>query len=164
MHSTFLPFTIDFDYIMAKSSLFHSVLRLPMATLLLSLPQIASAQQACQISQPLTYSVIHQQPVSINTDVLYNTTFYPYPGISVAVDNAPTSLDGVTTFSWTETKTHSEYSRRTRTLTATQATTTADDSTFVMLVLGAMKHNRKRLSGSYWVEGGHTLLKICADS
>ncbi len=119
-------------------------------SLLLSISQIALTQQACQYSQPLTYAVVHEQPISINTDVLTNTTFFPFTGIGVTVNNAPTSLNGITTFHWTETKTYTDYSRLTRTLTATSATPTVVDDTFVMIVLGSRRHE-KRQSGSYWV-------------
>lgn len=119
-------------------------------SLLLSLTELTFAQSACQFPQALTYEEVHKQPISINTDILVNTTFFPLPEVGVTVENAPTSFNGITTYHWTETKTYMDYSRLTRTLTAIQATATPDDSTFVMVVLGQTKHD-KRQSGSYWV-------------
>ncbi|KAK5168111.1 uncharacterized protein LTR77_006679 [Saxophila tyrrhenica] len=124
---------------------------------------VRGCSQACQLPHPITYEIVHQQPVSINTDILYNTTFYPVPEVGVTVDNAPTSLNGITTYHWTETKTYSDYSRLSRTLTATQATATPDDSTFVMVAFGSAKHN-KRQSGSYWVNADGTITNDCTQS
>lgn len=75
------------------------------STLLLTLPGIIAAQKACVVQQPLTYGVIHEQAVSINTNLLLNTTFEPISVVAVTINNAPTSLNGITTFTWTETKT-----------------------------------------------------------
>lgn len=66
--------------------------------LLLSIADVITAQQACRFSQPLTAHVVHEQAISIKTNVLHNTTFYPIEEIAVTVSNAPTVLDGVTTF------------------------------------------------------------------
>lgn len=67
--------------------------------LLLALPQLIAAQQAC-LQRPVSYGVIHERAVSINT------AFTPYPEAALTISNAPTSIDGVTTFTWTETKTY----------------------------------------------------------
>jgi hypothetical protein len=72
----------------------QKLLLLP-SSLLLPLSELVLAQQACQFSPPLQYAIVHQQPVSINTDVLFNTTFFPIAGVGVTIDNAPTSLNGV---------------------------------------------------------------------
>lgn len=63
----------------------------------------AISQNACSSRNPQSQLVVYQQAVSINTDVLLNTTFYPIPNIPVTVNNAPTSFDGITTITWTKT-------------------------------------------------------------
>lgn len=59
---------------------------------------MASALETCSVER----QTVHEQIVSINTEVLSNTTFYPVPEVAVTITNAPTSLDGITTFRWTE--------------------------------------------------------------
>lgn len=74
--------------------------------LLLGYPLALHAQgdnSACLIAQRFqqTYTV-REQAVSINTQVNINTTFYPIPEAGVTITDAPTSIDTVTTFRWTE--------------------------------------------------------------
>lgn len=140
----------------------HSLFFLPMG-LLISAVDYAQAQQACMFAQPLTQRLLHEQPIYINTDVLTNTTFYPMSGIGVTIENAPTSLSGVTTFTWTETKTYNDYSRSTRTFAAASATTTPADMTFVMMALGTDRHE-KRQSGASWVNANGTMTNDCSNT
>lgn len=135
------------------------ILALP-ASLLLSLSNLTTAQQACSLGYPLTYNIVHEQVISINTDVLFNTTFNPIRDVTVTIENAPTSLDGLTTFWWTETKTYESFSR---TRSAIQTTAKPSDSTFVILVMGE-SHNHKRQSGSYYVSVDGTITNDCTTS
>lgn len=63
----------------------------------------AFAQKACSANLLQTQTIVHSQPVSINTDVLSNTTFYPIPNAPITVTDAPRSYNGVTTLTWTQT-------------------------------------------------------------
>lgn len=65
--------------------------------------QIQDQNSACLIAERFvqTYTM-REQAVSINTEVLSNTTFYPIPEGPVTITNAPTSIDMVSTFRWTE--------------------------------------------------------------
>lgn len=83
----------------------NTPLRSLLVGLLLSYPLPLSAQDnsACLIVSRFvqTYTV-REQAVSINTDVLTNTTFYPIPQAPVTITNAPTSINTVSTFRWTQ--------------------------------------------------------------
>lgn len=140
------------------------LIQLPSA-LLLSLPALIAAQEACVLQHPLTYGVIHEQAVSINTDVLLNTTFRPLSEVAVTISNAPTSLDGITTFTWTETKTYMNDPRllSSASVTAVQTTPTPMDSSFVMIVRGQDLH-QKRQSGSYYVSANGVISNDCTHS
>ena len=74
-------------------------------SLLLSLSALTGAEQACHVSQQLTYNIVHEQAVSIKTYLLSNTTFFPIQDVGVTISNPPKSFDGVTTFRWTQTRT-----------------------------------------------------------
>ena len=139
-----------------------NLLALP-RTLLLCLPSLIKAQQACPMQQPLTYRMVHEQVISINTDVLYNTTFNPIRDVTVTVDNAPTSMNGLTTFWWTESKTYMESHSLSRTTSAMHTTATPADSSFVILVMGE-QHNHKRQSGSWYVSVNGTITNDCTTS
>lgn len=84
---------------MQRSNLRH--LFLAFSEILATLPRPARCQNACLSAKPVAQQVVYEQPVSINTDVLSNITFYPFFPIAVTVSNAPTSFDGITTFTWT---------------------------------------------------------------
>lgn len=144
-------------------SIWH-LLQLPSA-LLLSLPALIAAQEACVLQHPLTYGVIHEQAVSINTNVLLNTTFHPLSEVAATISDAPTSLDGITTFTWTETKTYMDYPRllSSASVTAAQTTPTPMDSSFVMIVRGQDLH-QKRQSGSYYVSASGVISNDCTNS
>lgn len=138
------------------------LLALP-CSLILALPSLIDAQQACSLRYPLTYKIVHEQPISINTDVLLNTTFNPIREVTVTINNAPTSLDGVTTFWWTETKTQVSSSLFSLTSTSVQTTATPSDSSFVLLVMG-QNHNQRRQSGSYYVSANGRITNDCTAS
>ena len=125
------------------------------SALLLSLPDSLLAQGPCEM-----YGVVHEQAVSVNTDVLLNTTFNPFPEVVVTISNAPTSLDGITTFAWTETKTYARYPRSMTSSSSVQTTTTASDTSYVLLVRD-QKPNHKRQSGSYYVSADGVITNDC---
>lgn len=74
--------------------------------LLLGCPLTLVAQgqnSACLIAERFEQRyTVREQAVSVNTNVLTNTTFYPIPQAAIAITNAPTSIDTITTFRWTE--------------------------------------------------------------
>ena len=140
-----------------------SLLTLP-TSLLLALPFLVQAQQACSTQYPLTYNVVHEQVISIKTDVLFNTTFKPARDITMTVENAPTSFDGLTTVWWTERRTQmSSTSFSSTTTSAIQTSATPTDPSFVLLVMGE-KRNQKRQSGSYYVSANGTITNDCTTS
>lgn len=133
------------------------------SSLLLTLPYLVEAQQACSIQWPETYNIVHQQVVSIKTDVLFNTTFKAAREITITVENAPTSFDGLTTVYWTETRTQMSSTAFSSTTSAIQTSATPTDTSFVLLVMGE-KHNQKRQSGSYYVSANGTITNDCTTS
>lgn len=92
--------TSIFSTAIIMGSTFFSLPRLVLLpnVLLLALSDLVFAKQACLPPQPHTYGFVHAQPVSINTDALFNTTFSPFQGITITVSNAPTSLGGSSDF------------------------------------------------------------------
>jgi len=130
------------------------------SALLLSFPDLPLAQGPCELDQPLLYGVVHEQAVSVNTDVLLNTTFNPFPEVAVTISNAPTSLDGITTFTWTQTKTYARYPPSMTSSSSVQTTTTASDTSYVLLVRD-QKPNHKRQSGSYYVSADGVITNDC---
>ena len=148
---------------MATASLSIRKLTLLPNALLLSLPNLIAAQQACLLRQPPSYGVIHQQAVSINTNVLLNTTFSPFSDVAITISNAPTSLDGITTFTWTETKTYASYEALSPSTSAIETTATPIDSAFVMMVR-SNELNQKRQSGSYYVSASGVISNDCTNS
>ena len=132
------------------------------SSLLLALPSLVEAQQACSLQHPLTY-VVHEQVISIKTDVLFNTTFKPAQDITVTVENAPTSLDGLTTVWWTEKRTQMSSTSFSPTTSPVQTSATPTDRSFVLLVMGQRQH-QKRQSGSYYVSANGTITNDCTTS
>lgn len=147
-----------------------AALRSVLIGLILSYPDPSSAQDACQLTQDMHRGIVHEQPVSINTDVLWNTTFYPIPDHGVTVTNAPTSFHGITTFRWTEL---SPYTSTTRSptlssqaqvaLTSPTPTAAFAESEFVLLVRGEKK-NEKRQAGSVSTKAMNYLVEIAKDA
>lgn len=123
--------------------------------LILAYPNAGAAKDACDLTQSLHRGIVHEQPVSISTDVLWNTTFYPVPGYDgVTVTNAPTSLHGVTIFRWTEFLSYATTAlspslasqAQVASMSATP-TPAYSGSEFVLVVLGDKK-NERRQTGS----------------
>jgi hypothetical protein len=135
---------------------------LAFADLLLTQPRPIRSQSACLSLRPPVHQVVYQQAVSINTDVLYNTTFYPLPEAAITVTNAPTSYSGVTTLQWTSTILEDDTgssNRVTYSSAALPSPTMAQD-TFVLVAMRAQQH-QKRQSGSYFVSSEGTITNDC---
>lgn len=135
---------------------------LAFADLLSTLPRSVRSQSACLSIRPPIQQVVYEQAVSINTDVLYNTTFYPFPEAAIAVTNAPTSYSGVTTLQWTSTILEDDTgssNRVTRSGGPSPSPTQAQD-TFVLVAMRA-RQVEKRQSGSYFVSSEGTITNDC---
>ena len=159
--TTVCSWTFTHDY--PKMRLAHGQLRnliLLRTSLLVSLPELAVARLACFASQPLAYGIVHEQAISINTDVLFNTTLFSLPEVAVMVSNAPTSLDGVSTFYWTQTKTYMSDTGISPTSSAPEVAATSTDTSFVLLAMG-LEQRQKRQSGSYYVSANGTITNDC---
>ncbi len=66
-------------------------------------PARAAAQQDACPTNTTTPETVYEQAVSINTFVQTSTTFNPIPEVAVTITDAPTNLDGITTFHWSST-------------------------------------------------------------
>jgi hypothetical protein len=134
---------------------------LAFADLLSTLPRPVRSQSACLSLRPPIQQVVYEQAVSINTDVLYNTTFYPLPEVPITVTNAPTSYSGVTTLQWTSTilDDRTGSSNRITHSSAPPSPTQAQDI-FVLVAMRA-RQIEKRQSGSYFVSSEGTITNDC---
>lgn len=132
-------------------------------SLLLTISALTAAEHACRGSQPLTYGIVHEQAISIKSNVLYNTTFFPISDVAVTILNAPTSLDGITTFRWTQIRTYLDTTDISRTMSAPETTSTAAEDSFVLFAMGSRQHE-KRQSGSYWINANGELTNDCTTS
>ena len=122
---------------------------------------LAQAQNACNIYRPISHNTVYQQAVSLNTYVDYNTTFYPIQGTQAAitVTDAPTSLDTITTLSWTKTLLSTAF---TSTLPSI-AVPTATDSSFILFIMSDTRLHQKRQSGFYMNANG-TVTNDCSSA
>lgn len=120
-------------------------------SVLLAVIAVYSSLARCQRSCPAigSVSIVHRQVVSINTNAVTNTTFYPIPQVALTVSNAPTSLDTLTTLSWTET-------------TTAIRSETPLPSYFVLT--SQQNNHQKRQSGSSYVAPNGTLTQDCANA
>ena len=162
-HATYHCIKVRLPINMQLAGIDHQKLFLLPGSLLLLLPVLTGAQHPCQISQPLTYGIVHVQAISIRTNILSNTTFFPIPEVAVTIHDVPTSLDGVTIFRWTETRTYFDTVDPSPTISGPQTTSTARDSYFVMRVMGSKQHS-KRQSGTYWINTNGTMTNDCTSS
>jgi len=145
---------------------------LVLATCTLLLTRHALAQQACLAApgSPLPYETVYEQAVSINIYVQTNTTFYPIPDVGVTVSNAPTSFDGVTTFTYTNRQTSVDPIGSTRSTLATNPTPTVAVNRYVLTVRmdpGKSPDQRKihkRQSGTFYVNANGTMSNDCTMS
>lgn len=127
--------------------------------LVILLPHLTKAQNACNIYGQLSQGVVYQQVVSVNTLVQSNTTFFPISEQAITVTNAPTSLDLITTLSWTKTL---PYTASTSTLVNVAVPTTTD-STFILFVMSDTRLHQKRQSGFY-VNANGTVSNDCSSA
>jgi len=127
--------------------------------LVILLPCLTEAQNACNIYSQINQSVVYQQVVSVNTFVRSNTTFYPIPAQAITVTDAPTSFDLITTLSWTKTL---PYTASTSTLVNVAVPTTTD-STFILFVMSDTRLHQKRQSGFY-VNANGTVSNDCSSA
>ncbi|KAK0250293.1 hypothetical protein LTS09_014574 [Friedmanniomyces endolithicus] len=142
---------------------------LVLATCTLLLSRRALAQQQCLAVQgsPLPYETVYKQAVSINTYVQTNTTFYPIPDVGVTVSNAPTSFDGVTTFTYTNRPTTMYATGTSPSTFATNPTPTVAVNRYVLTVRmdsGKQSNQRKihqRQSGTFFVSANGTMSNDC---
>lgn len=139
---------------------------LALADVLLTFPHTARTQSACALLHPPARTMVYEQAVSINTDVTFNTTFYPLPEAAITVTNAPTSFNGITTLRWTSTWAL-DY-RDSTSLTPVPIAEPSPSATEAheTLVLIALSHqrNHKRQSGSYYVSSNGTITNDCTTS
>ncbi|GAB7337165.1 hypothetical protein MBLNU457_g2554t3 [Dothideomycetes sp. NU457] len=110
----------------------HSVIRfwpfaITFATSLQYFTLQAHAQSVCDVG-PVNQTTVYVQPVSINTDIVSNTTFYPIPQVAVTVTNAPTSFNGVTTYTWTTVSTENRVGSASNSTALTTATSGSVDN------------------------------------
>lgn len=136
---------------------------LAFADLLLWLPAPVRSQSSCASAS----AIVFEQTVSINTNVLSNTTFYPVPGVPVTISNAPTSLNSVTTFQWTSTVAPDRSTSTSRVMQSSPLPTLnpADDA-FVLRITQHSPSGRrlKRQSGSTYVSSSGTVTNDCTNS
>ncbi|TKA37653.1 hypothetical protein B0A54_11737 [Friedmanniomyces endolithicus] len=136
-------------------------------TLLLSRRALAQQQCLAALGSPLPYETVYEQAVSINTYVQTNTTFYPIPDVGVTVSNAPTSFDGVTTFTYTNRQTTAPAAGTSPSTFATNPTPTVAVNRYVLTVRmdpGKQSNQRKihqRQSGTFYVSANGTMSNDC---
>lgn len=133
---------------------------------LLISPTPVHSQSACFSGVPPDRRVVYEQPVSVNTDVLLNTTFYPFSDAAITVTNAPTSINGITTLRWTSTfpnQDNTMVSTKASSISEVSPSPTHSDEVFVLI---ATDHqgNHKRQSGSYFVSSNGTITNDCTTS
>lgn len=136
------------------------------ADVILLFPSSARSQDACLSLIPPVRKTVYQQAISINTDVYYNTTFYPLPEAAITVTNAPTSFNGVTTLRWTSTAPSyisDTTSRSSVQWTAASPSPTQVEEVFVLVAM-SRRRNQKRQSGSYFVSSDGTITNDCTSS
>lgn len=129
----------------------------------------AYCQDACTAQQPLSQTIVYQQAISINTDVLHNTTFYPIPQAGITITDAPTSLDQITTLSWSTTlpftttiqSTMFETSTTTST-TSTTPTLTGSNFDFALLIIDTNQNQKRQSESSYYVNTNGTITSDCS--
>ena len=125
----------------------------------LLISSVRGADDVCSIhNQSTAPLIVHEEAVSINTDVLWNTTFYAAPGLAVTITNAPTNLDLITTFRWTEPRFSQTSPKRSPSIASMLSLASAfasptallQDATYIMGVIegASNKKHRKRQSGS----------------
>lgn len=112
---------------------------------------------------PTERKIVHQEVVSLYAEVNQNTSIYPIPHAAIAVTNAPTIFDGVTTLSWTETvlaETWSAYQGLTATSRRVNGASTLRLSTSLSTTLTALQ----RVGSSTFQAGSPSTLRTTRTS
>jgi hypothetical protein len=76
---------------------------LPISIIFVAVTGFGAAQDSCVLNTAITTVLIYENPIYINTKVLYNTTFEVNSDFTVTVSNAPTSFHEITTYTATST-------------------------------------------------------------
>lgn len=146
---------------MPSTRLYNCAFQALSYSLLLFAPS-AAAQNACQFTSPRIQTVVHEQVVSVNTEVLTNTSFYPIPEVGITVTDAPTSLDAMTTLTWSETRSYTSFDSTLSspytaiTTSASASSPIGTDANFVLIIQGGLSKNQKRQSNHYIGANGST--------
>lgn len=159
------------DILISEMLSLTEALRKVLIGLMVCYPVLTAAEDACQLTQrQLTPRIVHEQPISINTDILTNTTFYAIPQVGITVTNAPTSFDAITTLRWTESRTsvstktlHSRVTTASQAYTSAAPTGTFQETTFV-LVVSYENDIQKRQMGSVYIAADGTISNDCTAS
>ena len=93
----------------------------------------------------VTTVLVYENPVYINTDVLSNTTFEVNPGLTITVDNAPTSFDITTTYTSKVSSVETAYA------SPPHPTNLIKGAPFTLLIAGLSRSHvrRQNLGGTY---------------
>ncbi|MCJ1392320.1 hypothetical protein MMC18_005187 [Xylographa bjoerkii] len=119
-----------------------------------------AALNACRNNyRVVTTVLIYENPVYINTEVLSNTTFEVNPGLTVTVDNAPTSFDITTTYTSKLSSVDTAYA------SPVLPTSFSRGTLFTLLVAGLRKsHFRRQSSGGTYLGFNGTLTSSCSSA
>lgn len=124
-------------------------------------PTPTICQNACDVQVgPRIQTVIHQQVVSIKTDVQTNTSFYPIPEVAITVTDAPTSFDTITSLRWSSTQPYTAFISLTSPPTTTTSTLavsspTSTNTSFVLIISGGINQNQRRQSNAHYYIGAN---------
>ena len=134
-------------------------------------PARAAAQQCACPTNTTTPETVYEQAVSINTFVQTSTTFNPIPEVAVTITDAPTNLDGITTFHWTSTSITTTSTSQYSTSSTMVQTPAPSLNAFVLRISSAdprqtnpRRLGRKRQAGAVWVAPDGLLSGDCTNS
>ena len=120
----------------------------------------AATQNACTYSQQVVTKVlVVENPIYINTNVLWNTTFAVNPYLTLTVDDAPTSVDLRTTYTMRKTTIIDRvYS------SVASSSSVQKEAQFVLIIGNSrLSHNRRQAGGTYLGSNG-LLTTSCANA
>ncbi|MCJ1436667.1 hypothetical protein MMC27_006048 [Xylographa pallens] len=107
----------------------------------------------------VTTVLIYENPVYINTDVLSNTTFEVNPGLTITVDNAPTSFDITTTYTSKVSSVDTVYA------SPPHPTSIIKGAPFTLLIAGRSRsYIRRQNSGGTYLGFNGTLTTSCSSA
>ncbi|MCJ1397517.1 hypothetical protein MMC11_000711 [Xylographa trunciseda] len=107
----------------------------------------------------VTTVLIYENPVYINTDVLSNTTFRINTGLTITVDNAPTSFDLTTTYTSKFSTVDTVYA------SPAHPTSLNRGLPFTLLIAGLAKsHLRRQNSGGSYLGSNGTVTTSCSSA